>query len=237
MQSKIWNYLFLIKYHKDSSEGSYKETFLINDNCLDSTFYLPCRIKNNMYSKTIEDYVKQNKIFHLYIDNGEFQNKLYYLSDLINIDSTKSLGVFVTYFGQESILYAYGILYYKDDYYFLDDFYQNIDATGLGGFSYEKPFKINDDEFYLVGHEKGEGIDRIAVHYFSKNNYNKTYIIEQCFPTSDGDETRIEKFEYNYEYEDEQILIRKYIMDNYAAKEWKLVSSKNYNIEEIIKKI
>ena len=152
------------------------------------------------------------------------------------IDSTNFIGIFIDYYGFESIYYAYCKIKLIEDYYILDNFYTNLDITGIGSFKYEKVINLNNNEFYIISHESGEGIESIALHYFPYNFHNKTYTLEKCFPSSE-DEPHDEKLEYKYDYENGTIYIEKYEIERDKEKEWRILSQKKTNLIDIIKKL
>lgn len=243
-KSEIFNQLFTIYYYDNRDMHNVRKNLTLVNNIIDTSYSFDSRIRDiHRSNNLIADYLRnigklRNDRNKTGISNGHF-----YLREVIPVDSSNFIGVFVEYFGWERICYVYGKIKLVDDNYYLGRLYRRLDATGIGAISYERAFNLGDDNYYIICHNSGEASEGIALLYFSNQFINKSYNLDSCTP-ADGEETHDEKIEYTYDFDKENIVIKKYEWEgelgaSFSEKEpeWKLVSTKDLYLRFIIKKM
>lgn len=230
-QDSLFYKLFAIKFYDSYGKLGQEKDYTLIVNKVDTSiaFYFP--LYKNRNSREVENLLKDNKKLMLQFNN--ISSGLFFLREIKLIENNIYLGIFVEYFGYGRICYLYGILKLNEGVFHIEDLYYRLDRTGIGSFKYSKIINLGNHEFFLVGENKGEGHQSLAIHHFPSNYKNRTYIFEKCKPSGEGN-PHDEKLEYFIDYNNLTIHVEKYEIEHDKEKEWRLLYNKKYDLLDLV---
>lgn len=243
-KNEIFNQLFTINFYDNREKHNVRKNLTLVNNTIDTSYSFDSPLRNiHISNNLIADYLRnigklRNNRNITGISNGHF-----YLTKLIPVDSTNFIGVYVEYFGFERICYVFGSIKLVDNNYHLGSLYKKIETAGIGSISFERAFNLGGNNYYIISHNSGEGYEGIAINYFPNNFKNSKHILESCVH-GDFDSRYDENIEYQYNYDKEYIVIKKYVWEgepepSFSKKEseWVLVNTNELQLRCFVNKL
>ena len=236
-RDSIFNYLYIIKYYtgfrRDLKNDQPK---LYTLHAIDTCIFLDVPLKDHINSRYTSNFYKSlMKTIPFYENyNAQKKNGRFYLRELIPVENNMVLGVFVEN-GHETIAYTYCKMELINDYYFTHGFYKNLDMTGIGGYYFDKICQLSDSSFYMIGHQKRESYQEVAIHYFDTDFKNYKLELSECHPPEIAFEKN-EKLEYEFNKKDNSIIIKHLVIDEAMSPDWHVKRELNFDILNVINK-
>lgn len=243
--TRLFGLINTYKIHKDSIKDN---LYIIN------TAFKPEEMGHSysryVVSDKIETYfrfLKQDRenVYSLFKKIGYFNRdknwtngfpEKFIIQDIISVDDYSSLCVFREQYGWGTTNYCYAKLIPQDDYYIVKMLFKNMDITGIGRIQFIDFKKISDTDFYLIGHNTGEGHESISLHLFSDHNKNITHEIVKCSPSMEADPND-EKLEYTYDKKADHLSIKVYMINHDKESEWRLKDEVECDLLEVIEEL
>ena len=246
-KSEIFNQLFNINYYDKIEMHNERKNLTLIKSVIDTSYSFNSPINEIHISEDIiPNYLRSIGKFKNDRNKTGMTEGYFYLQKIISVDSSNFIGVYVEYFGWERICYAYGKITLVDDNYYLDTLFKNLDISGIGGYKYEPAYNLGNNNYYIISLHSQEGHTSVNLHYLPNNFNNTKEVLDSCLP-ADYESPHDEKMNYIYNYEKENIIIKKYELDrdpksnwiNERVKEsdWELVSTIDLQLKFIVKKL